>query len=62
MHKCDVRRLAKIKTIKFFDDILMQRTGLQEIDQLFIKCSLRIFARVGLATQIDKKNRLVLLA
>lgn len=62
MHKCDMRRLAKIKAIQLFDDTLMQRTGLQEVDQLFVECCLWTFARMGLARQVDKEYRLVALA
>lgn len=62
MHKRIVGGLAKIETIQLGNDVIVQGAGLEEVDQLFVECSL--YALVGTAAagflgKIDEKDGLL---
>ena len=46
MNECIMDSLAEIKILKSSDDIIVQRTGLQEMHQLLIKKRLRFLGEV----------------
>lgn len=37
MHKCKLRRLAKVKVLKLPNDVLMQGASLEEVDKVLVK-------------------------
>lgn len=38
MHKCKMSSLAKVEIIQFCNDVLVERTGLEEVGQFFVEC------------------------
>lgn len=64
VNKCKMGCLAEIKMIKLRNNVRMQRTGSQEIDEFFIKRCFQSFSRVSASflREVDEEYALLELA